>query len=410
MPHQDRPRVKLPNHISRKPVVPGPNSWAQSQQQQPSSNDQIDNFKVTNRDKYEKPMPPPPPEEVSPPRTILQQKTYIQPAIPLIKQIPKMTYPKSRAVTDPVAPKPLFASRKASVTQLRKKFSSSKVNIESLEDDTIDASDLPATVRLSSEEAAQVLDLYPVQNNKRITPLTSAPNPSIPDPFRILYEDTDEQTDTGARQVQSTPVPTRRYLTENGLPTPTLVEPSDAAQHHTIKSVSNDHDQSISTDSLLRPSRVGTFGNLGDVGRVQENGMHRYESFRGVIETVSPTKSYDDHHDTASIENPVHMTTDRGQNTGPSLASSVYTPGNYGGVWENDPAVVSISGSYLQTLLTPTGIFSPSFQSDDERPSMQRRDQWWGSASTTFKHQVQGKFWQLSKHTTSFNLRSRPEL
>lgn len=350
MAHQDRPRVKLPDHIIRKPVTPGPNSWAQAQQQQYSENYPNQNFRVTNRDKYEdKPMPPPPLlEEASPPRTILPQKPYIQPAIPLTSQVPSRSKSKNRAVTDPVAPKPLFASRKTSVTQLGKKFSASKSKGETCKDNTRNESEPTATGMLCSEKPAQVLGLYPAQDNKRNTPPTSAPNPIIPDPFRISYEGPDEQVDTSARQVQSTPVPTRRYLTENGLPTPTLMQPSDASASNETgprkQDQTSNNDARSLRDGLLHPPKVGTFGNVGDVGVIQENRMQRYESFRGIIETVSPTKSHGENKDTASIDS--QLTTGRSQDTGLSLASEVYTPGDYRGVWENDPAVVSTTNSY----------------------------------------------------------------
>jgi len=350
MVDQDRPRVKLPDHIIRKPVVPGLNSWAQAQQQQQqhSAYDQKSSVAVTNRDKYEdKPMPPPPPDEISPPR--LQPRTYIQPAIPLVNQVPISKTPKNRAVTDPVAPRPLFAGRKISVNQLRKKCSTSKGKAEAPKDEGKDDGDPTTSARLPSENAAQVLGLYLVQDNKRNTPPPSAPTSKVPDPFRISYEDPPERNDTPARQVQSTPVPTRRYLTENGLPTSTLIEPSNASQRQVNEPGPNKHDQTRDTDDqapvngMLRPPKVGAFVNFGEIGVVQENVMHRIDSFRGIIEDAGPTNGYGDHTATTSSEAPSQLGTDRGQDSRNILVSSMYTPGNYGGVWENDPAVVSTS-------------------------------------------------------------------
>jgi hypothetical protein len=347
MAHKDIPRVKLPDHVARKPVVPGPNSWAQAQQQQPITNNQTSSVQVTNKDKYEdKPMPPPPAHEASPPPHITQPKTYIQPAIPLINPVSNTNNPKNRAVTDPVAPKPLFAGRKASVTHLRKKFSNPKPAMETPQDEARKASDPRMAVHLSPGKAAQLLGLFPTQNNNGKTPRASAPTSSLPDPFRISYEDHQERPNTPARQLQSAPVPTRRYLQENGLQTPTLVEPSDASQQvdapetQSHGQASNAIDQA-SVNGMLRPPKVGAFGNVGDIGVVEENGMHRMESFRGIIENAGPAECYGDHTNTTSSKAPWQSGTERGQDTGNSLTSSAYTPDSYGGVWENDPAVVS---------------------------------------------------------------------
>ena len=350
MADQDKPKVKLPSVIARKPVVPGPNSWAQSQQEQQrsSSGEQLGVGRVTNRDKYEhKPMPPPPVDS-SPHNKHLQPKSYIQPAIPLVNPAAEMQSQQKRSVTDPVAPKPLFTGRKLSVAKLRKKYSFSKAK-----DDVPQAEAMPTVpsspaVRLSSEKAAEVLGLYPPPEKHPATPPASAPAAPVPDHFR-LSSDSIERTASPARQAHSTPVPTRRYLKENDLPTPTITEAPITSNRQANEDPQDQNkgpkkaEDGVFTPGMLHPSRLGRYGNVGEVGLVEANGMHRVESFSGVIENAELSPGNNGHIYTGSMGALSQSSMTQTLNTRDLLPAIVYSPSNYGGVWENDPAVVSNS-------------------------------------------------------------------
>lgn len=359
MADQDKPRVKLPGVILRKPMLPGPNSWAQSQQDQQgsSSGEQLNIGRVTNRDKYEhKPMPLPPAD--SPPsKKHLQDKAYIQPAIPLVNAAPTTQIQQKRAATDPVAPKPLFAGRKLSVAKLRKKYSFSKTKDDVPEAEAMPTVQSSSAVRLSGK-AAEVLGVYPPPENKPNTPDTpdsspaSAPLAPVPDPFRSS-SDSVERTASPAHQIQSTNVPTRRYLKENDLPTPSITE-APIASHQGANEDAQKHIQdpkkagdTVFTSGMLHPPRLRRYGNVGEVGLVEANGMHRVESFSGVIENAESYPGNNGRMYAGSNGALSQSSMVQGLSTGDLLPPVIYSPSNYGGVWENDPAVVSDSRSWL---------------------------------------------------------------
>lgn len=122
MSRPSTPHIKL-SEVKRKPLVPGPNSWAQEVEKASSMKGSVSGT-ATNRSKYEdKPMPPIPQDrDMSPPPIGPGKPGYIQPATPLTYSSP--TSAKNRAVTDPVASKHLFATGKGSIADLRDKFSS----------------------------------------------------------------------------------------------------------------------------------------------------------------------------------------------------------------------------------------------------------------------------------------------
>ncbi|KAL6717108.1 hypothetical protein ACLMJK_005023 [Lecanora helva] len=353
------PRVNLPGVMPQKMVVPGPNSWAQQQQQEGQlevpAPDATNESKPTNRDKYEhKPMPPIPPSEKSvlAEPTFLPPKAYIQPAIPLLPPPSNTANQKMRAVTDPVPPKPLFAGRKMSVSQLRKKYSQSKDHDEPTKegqhDDNQAASNFPAT----SEKAAKVLGIPQTSDSTRNTPSTSTPTVPTPDLRQSSFEEIRSRAATPVRQVQSSPVPTKgtavptkRYLEENNLHSlvkeqasrkPTQQRTSDSEiQVETSKRVPENRLES----GHLLPARIGVYTNVGEVGLVHGAGMHRIESFQGVIEGAptpnsSHGQSYTNSHAPSSYPN-----TGESQMAQNLLPPDPYSPSNYGGVWENDPAV-----------------------------------------------------------------------
>ena len=342
--------INLPGPILRKPLMPGPNSWAQSQQEQhrSSSGEQLGAERATNRDKYEhKPMPQLPADSL-PHNKYLQAKAYIQAAIPLVNPIKDIQSQQKRAVTDPVPPKPLFASRKLSVAKLRKKYSFSKAK-----DDTPEAESMPTTqqlspvVRFSSEKVAEVLGLYLPPEDNANTPPASAALAAVPDLFSPSSGSV-ERTTSPAQQVQSTPAPTHSYSKENNFSTPKITK----GPLTSIRQM-NDEDAQIQrkgpkkaedgifTPGMLHPSRLGRYGNVGEVGLVEANGMHRVESFSGVIENAESYLGRNGQIYASSTGALSQSSMTQGPNTGDLLPPVIYSPSNYGGVWENDPAVVS---------------------------------------------------------------------
>lgn len=336
MSEQTSPRVKLPEVIPRKPVIPGPNSWAQSlENQQNVSKDHVHD-QPTNRDKYEtKPMPQLPREPSR--NNVSQPKTYIQPAVPLFNPA---TIHKTRAVTDPVTPKPLFTSRKASVTQLRKMFSSTK------DDATIEDTKPPPPIPQVSEKAAQILGMSAVPEDKKrsTTPIPTAnKNP-------VLYEEFSDDLKKQESQVQSTPVLSRRHLRENNLQTSATATPFTPNQDAKIGAHGEDLKPrklggSALRDGNLQPPKFEAYGELGEVRIVQEEGMHQVESCCGVIENATgnapssgASESQPNRYPAAdSSKGIIAQAQDRDE----VLQPSIYSPSNYEGVWENDPAVVS---------------------------------------------------------------------
>ena len=350
MADQEKPRVKLPDTIQRKPVVPGLNSWAQSQQEQQqrsSSGEQSDAGQATNRDKYEhKPMPPPPSD--SPPQDrYLLAKAHIQPAIPLVNPRPKLQSQQKRAVTDPVAPKPLFTGRKLSVAKLRKKYSFSKGTNDVPEAETMPTDQSSSAIRFSSDKAAEVLGLHSPPENKPDIPPDPAPSAPVLDPFRPS-SDSVERAPTSTAQVQSTPAPTRRYLRENDLPTPTIIEAPVASKWHVNQDPQNQNSDPQKAETgnfmpgMLQPPKFGRYGIVGEVGLVEANGMHRVESFSGVIENAESSPDHNGQIYSGSTGALSQSSMTPSLNSGDPLPPLVYSPSNYGGVWENDPAVVRI--------------------------------------------------------------------
>lgn len=359
-------KVKLPESILRKPVVPGPNSWALSQRQhkqQEHTNDHSNGSKVTTRDKYEnKPMPPPPPPDSPFPDARLQPKVYIRPAVPLVGPLPATRTPQKRAVTEPVVPKPLFGSRKISVTELRRKYSNSKPKAIAPEaPDEATRQSTPKSLACAEEVAPPVqgLGTQSVEGVVRVTTPVPVPSKSTSIPFLTTYDTPLQETSEHARSLQSTPLPTRRYLRENGIPTPKLAETFDLAKHQAREHVQNEGLRPVESKeparpaAALYPSRVGTHANTGEVARVEANGLHRVESCVGLIENAGPSDSNGNNTCTNSSEGPSQPSTAQYSSNGDPLPSIMYTPSDYGGVWENDPAVVSIPcGRLRMALLT----------------------------------------------------------
>lgn len=96
----------------------------------------------------------------------IHYRPYIQPAIPLVGTTPQQ--PKPRAVTDPVAPKPLFLGRNPSVNQLRKAFAHSRQGSRA------DKQTSPPLPYLTGK-AAEILGLTEDERPKRNTTPRSEP-------------------------------------------------------------------------------------------------------------------------------------------------------------------------------------------------------------------------------------------
>lgn len=343
MSQAQAPRVNIPDFTPPKLSQPNPSSWlinqAQTRNKTPTA---------THRDKYEnKPMPPTPEASPSPAErslTARRNRGYIQPAIPLASPSPATSNMKNRAVTDPVMPKPLFTSTTSTVNQLRKKYSQSKTNRKSKEEEeniTLRATSPPLVL---THKASQILGFYPVKDNSREkAPASAPPSTHTPNPFRTSTESKGGRHVSPNRQVHSTPVPTRRYLQENGMPALAGARTSQESKEAQRTQAEEDDQSHLrnGSDGLLNPTRLGTCGKKGEVGFVNQNEMQRVPSFAGIIEQPESPRCAECRAEPAGLNIDWNEDMLRPQYSGEMLQPMVYTPNNYAGVWENDPNVVS---------------------------------------------------------------------
>ena len=368
----DKPQVRLPNAIPRKPVVPGPNSWA------------IEENKVNDEQKQpihqnsrphpeEKLMPatsrPSTSDEALP---LPVTRDYTQPATPVEFPNSTMPTPKHRMVTDPTTPKVPFMSRNSSINKLRKKFSNQKLGEEEKAIADENAPPLP----LIPGQTVQIKGIWQTEQVSHATPPASAPpSTHTPDPLCSLSEDQNARSGSPTRLHQSTPAPsqplgqpTRRYLRENGLPNPPVLRSSLAGS-----SLNSDEAKSESQvqpgegmilgHGSLAPTTSGSYGRVGEVEIVDSNGVSRAVSYMGVIEdgegsaTLVNTSYSPQLLDSAATLRPIN---------GP--LNGMYSPSNYSGVWENDPHVVcSLNIQYSTPLTSLLGVYAPTFQSYSPR-------------------------------------------
>ena len=330
------PGFKLPDVTPPKVARPNPDPWAAKQ-----SNMQTKTPKTTNRDKYEnKPMPPTPEASPSPTEqqlTARKTRGYIQPAIPLTPNV------KNRAATDPVMPKPLFTSKTATVNQLRQKYSQSKNKRKSNEENVTHQPASPPLV--IAHKASQILGVYPVKEIHQVTPPVSAPpSTHTPDPFRTSTECVGGRQTSPSRQVHSTPVPTRRYLQENHLPA--FVDARASQESKEVPDMLDEDKKQPPKDEpsegSLNPARLGVYGRKGEVEFVGQSGMQRVPSFAGIIEQPDSPKEVEATTAPYCGKSDWDQNSLRPQCSGEVLHSMVYTSGEYAGVWENDPNVVSV--------------------------------------------------------------------
>ena len=345
----DKPRVRLPNLIPRKPVVPRPNLGAieenctKDEPKEPPHH----NSRIHPEDK---PMPATPRSSTSEEALPLPQtRNYAQPATPVEFPGSAMPIPKNRAVTDPVTPKVPFMSRNNSINKLRKKFSNQKLG----EEETAIIDENAPPLPLLPGQTVQVKGVWTTERSDHTTPPASAPpSTHTPDPFRSSSDNQFARSGSPVRLHQSTPAtsrplgqPTRRYLREMGLPSPPILRSSLAGsslKSEEAKSDSQAQQQGHAEGMILghgslAPTTSGSYGRVGEVEIVDGNVVSRAVSYMGIIEDGEGSATLVNPPDSARL--PDSAATLRPAN-GPF--ENMYSPSNYSGVWENDPHVVCL--------------------------------------------------------------------
>lgn len=297
----------------------------------------------TNRSKYDdKPMPPlPDPSPVRPTRNRSDDRFYIHPATQYRKTPVSLNRVKDRAATDPVIPKPLFASKEKVRTQPCEEKAEPNYD-QSVYDDGESFQKRPSAPPATAvpSKASALLGFYPVSSNKAVNEIPSfAPLSTTPPDTYRPSEELSSYSPSPLRQFQSTPVPTGPYMRGNAILTPTLTHSSRASsrQMEDTESDGGPVQGIITGDGLLSPTRTGGYGKLGGATYVDQIDMQRVDSQMGIIENVhspAPTEnsSYSHHHNDDYNVNLQQ----------PSREAMRYTQSNYAGVWENDPHVVRI--------------------------------------------------------------------
>lgn len=187
-----------------------------------------------------------------------------------------------------------------------------------------------------------------VNQMRRESPPSSAPaNADVPDQYR--------SSGTPGRQTNSTPVPTRRYLRENNIPTSVLTQAAAIVPQVAYDDADPGSDESgmpegiIVGDGNLKPTVDGTYGTLRQVEVVEGKAVHKVASFAAVIGNTesSPTVTEGQQHQRSTTKTPSNRDSLAQDNT--MLLPVAYSPSEYGGVWENDPHVVCTSPySFIQ--------------------------------------------------------------
>ena len=338
MSQSSTPRIKAPEVIPQKPVVPGPNSWALAATQgDPKKLPQP--VQGTNREKYEqKPMPPTPGKASSRDELVVpKNRGYVQPATPHVYPNQSIQSSKARAATDPVVPQPLFAGTKPSgIAQFRQKLSGSKAHANTMKEHR--AAQLPYPSPGSSEKPLQIPGATSGPDTSgRTPPAATPPKTDPPEPHRVSDGPSKPLT-SNSREIQSTPAPTHVYLRENVPQIPRLAYASLATTVEMPNDSEAPRNKSANPEgitvggSMLNPFRTGAYGRVGEVQYVEGHENQRVASCVGVIEN---TESLDQ---TSATQHPY---TSQEYNSAGPLPPTVYSPGNFGGVWENDPHVVS---------------------------------------------------------------------
>ena len=349
--------------VPRRLVPPGNNSWAQRQQQREFGVIPIALAPPEDRGNYEnKPMPPLPSSQNDRSSTyLLPARAYVptmgitqttasssnssQQTAAIMESTPSSSKSsqKARSVTDPSTPKTFLGSAKQTVSQLTKKFSKSNGKGGRAKEGQVDDSqDSPNTQSMTD-------------SSRSITP---TPAPTVPASNLPWIPQTERQELAAnplgqiqpiAMRVPHVGVPTKRYLMENRLPITTSAETSTTQQQHVLDTTRSEMKGSKniraekSAGGSLTSARVGMHTNVGEGELVGGSGMHHVTSFRGVIEDP-PTRRSSDGQMSADFHQKFPQS-NNGQDESfeaPAHPSN-YSPSNYGGVWENDPSVVSNS-------------------------------------------------------------------
>ncbi|KAL8952880.1 MAG: hypothetical protein Q9222_001238 [Ikaeria aurantiellina] len=344
------------------------NSWASKHTQA-----QAKTPKATNRDRYENKLMPPTPEPsptpIEKPLTAKKKLGYIQPATPLASPDFAIFRPKSRAATDPVMPKPLFTSKTTTVHEHGEVQSHTKQ--DKVKSEGKEAAYKPASPPLGlTHKASRILGLHSSQDGQRGDCLASAPPcTSSPDPFRISTGSTSGQSAGIDRQVRSMPlpVPTRRYLQENNVPSTQGINTHQKSGEELQTPVGAKVELQVTEEpdadhNFANPNGLGRYDKRGEIEYVGHHPMQRVSSFAGVIETLDPLKQGG-----LTTFDSTAVAWDKGSlrphNSDELLHPLAYTPDSYGGVWENDPDV--------GRTLPPFSPFHPSqapyLSSDDNQ-------------------------------------------
>ena len=336
MSRPSTPQLKTLDLEHRKPIQPGPNSWAQSTEK-PNLMKIQKPGPATNRDKYEnKPMPPVPRTPRHGPASHTPGKSgYIQPATPLIYT--KQNAVKARSATDPVAPKPLFVSSQVSIGELRRKFSGTR--------DKTNTASADANVRSRTPVPSEL----PGQSPKNRDPLgTHQKQPPASAPLPTTATDAFQPADSPGRQHQPSPSPVLHDDVDDQVPKLRITQtsPNGSGYENRVDSIPKfkNADGFIMGDGKLNPTRQGTYGTVGEVQYVEGRAVHRVASFAGIIENAECPSESDDRSQAPSTHTASSSgDTFRGQDLTYLLQPKAYSPSAYGGVWENDPQVVSIT-------------------------------------------------------------------
>lgn len=341
MSDPQKPRDKLPDVTYQGVIIPGLNSWCQSSAIDTTTamedEAQLGPGKPTNRCKYEnKPMPPTPTTSTSKISESSNTSTQTSSINPFFKWGSGFQSMKNRAVTDPIIPKPLFADKKDKPHLSSKKSFGSGPNDKLSEEEKTKERQLLAVL----DNPYQAFHVFGASKKTHDEVPASAP-PARSDlaPFSLSAMDQcSKRSFSPDRIIKSTPVPTRRYLRENNLPMPPLPKTSPTKSEPT-NVVGEEEPPKIECfqgmilgDGKLNPTITGSYSRVGEVEYVENDHRQRIESQIGVIETVESLNLSNEQD--CKDSNPA---TESGQNPG-----ATYSPSIYGGIWENDPNVVSL--------------------------------------------------------------------
>lgn len=374
------PRVKLPDFPNRKPVQPGPNSWKQDQQKKAAealgtNNPGILRLVVDNtqvRDEINLTAP-----TFTPVLPLPKQRTYIRRATPLSPSGPTPREIPTRAVTEPMAPKSPFRNRKGGIPGLRKK--PDQQDKVSKKGSRLEAPLPPTPMPDTSIKAAQVLGYRPANTDGKALQASAPLTTSTPEPFKVPNPGSGPSI-LHNRQ-QTTPIPerpSRRWLIENGYSTssaaPSLPTSPPLSQQTYASALRSEHKQPkiegmITGDGKLSPTKQGSYGRMANVEVVE--GPGRVDSMKGVVEDTerdrgdggsseqrnpSGSSKYSQqpgsvrereqqtqppHSATKTLVNSPGAHLNNQSDTLMTLPSTVYSPNDYAGVWENDPRAVS---------------------------------------------------------------------